>query len=216
MSKGANHIVGFKSWHFHHSHTIGSQKIFNHGNSPSDVFRSFIACGFVLRKLFVTKSAAWRIEGDRHEVRIFLAEQFFEGIDKTESGWGILTFAVDAWRTNESVIGSKNQCISIEKHEFLHISNSLNFKSTQKNWVTALFFVFLSDNSTNPLAFTFPSLGEVWTFSSQILLDACQYDRTWPHQTSYTCRTWTLRCTVRRGSHARWRFYESSALLCAQ
>jgi hypothetical protein len=86
MCEGSDYIIGFVTRHFYHLDAISREKVFDYGNCPADVFWRFIARGFIFWKLFVTKSAAWRIKGDGYEVRIFRTEEFFEGIDKTESG----------------------------------------------------------------------------------------------------------------------------------
>ena len=86
MCESANDIVGFVIRHFHHRDAISREKVFYHGNSPTDIFGSFIARGFIFGELFVTESAAWGIKGDGYEVWVFRTEEFFKSVDKTESG----------------------------------------------------------------------------------------------------------------------------------
>ena len=60
-------------------------------------------------------------KGYTNIVRILLGENLFERIDAAQYSRCVFAFAIDAWVLDETIIGSINQCISIEKEQFCHI-----------------------------------------------------------------------------------------------
>ena len=137
-------VVGFKALHFASDNPISFEYLFDNRHGPLDSGRGFLTLGFVVGKRLVTEGASRRVEGHCQVIGLFGAEQFLQGIDETKDRGGVFAFGVDARRANQTVICTENECIRIEKHQFLHLSIVLSFKNTHYNRHFARFFVLLS------------------------------------------------------------------------
>ena len=111
---GSHHIVSFISIHFKDVYVVRFNYLFNNRNRELNVFGRFFALSFVFFKLFVSKCKPRRIKSHSNVRRVFFSKNLFECIYKAKYGRCVESLRVYSGVSNECIIRSINECISIK------------------------------------------------------------------------------------------------------
>ena len=111
----ADHVVGFVSGDFDHRDSHRFEELLNVRNRDDDVLRRFAAVGFVVGEQFVPEIAARRIERHAKVVRVFAANDLVDVADEAENSRGVDAVGVPHRTTNECVIESEYQRVSVDQ-----------------------------------------------------------------------------------------------------
>ena len=117
---GADHVVGLVARDLEQGDVPGLDEAADVGYGCVDVLRRLLALGFVFGKGLVAEGGPGGVESDGGVGGRESSEGIVKRVDEAEDGRGVHAFRVDARIAYEGVVGTVDQCVSIDEEE-LHL-----------------------------------------------------------------------------------------------
>ena len=111
---GADDVVGLVAAYLENGDAVGLNNLFDDGYRQLDVLRRGFTLGLVGRVGLVAERGAAGVEGYGQIVGLFLADNFFQRIDKAHDGRRVAAFGVYARSTDKGIVSPVDQRIGIE------------------------------------------------------------------------------------------------------
>ena len=117
---GADHVVGLVARDLEQGDVPGLDESADVGYGCVDVLRRLLALCLVFGECFVAEGGPGGIESDGGVGGRESSEDIVKRVDEAEDGRGVHAFRVDARIAYEGVVGTVDQCVSIDEEE-LHL-----------------------------------------------------------------------------------------------
>ena len=92
FAQRADHIICFIAIHFHDRNIETPDDLFDIGNSGQNIFRCFLAVGFIVCKIGMPFGWGMRIKTNSHMGGLLFVDQVNQGIGKPKLGIGVSSF----------------------------------------------------------------------------------------------------------------------------
>ena len=112
-------IVGLETCNLEHRYAIGFQDVLDNGHAESDGLWSLFTLRLVRRIVLVAEGTSVGVESHAEVRGTFLCQDLFQRVEESEDSRDVFTTAVETWVFDEPVIGSVDECVSVEQ-EKLH------------------------------------------------------------------------------------------------
>ena len=120
VGEGTDDIVGLKAFYLKDGDAVGLEDAFDVGHGNEDALGRLVAVGLVGRVVLMPERLApWWVKAHGDVAGLFTLEQVLQGVDKAEHGRRVDAGRGDARATYHGIKCPENQCVGIEKQQFL-------------------------------------------------------------------------------------------------
>ena len=140
MCQCSYYIVGLVSRDFKHGNVVSLQYLLYLGHGKAYCLGCLLALSLVFGKRLVAEGAAMWVKGHTKVCGAHVAQHILQGVHKAQDGTCVLALGVVSWIFDESIVGSVDESICIQKEQF---HNYLSYLPTKILKIVIIFRLFL-------------------------------------------------------------------------